>query len=550
MTITMLGVLVAVLFSGFAALFSLLNFLRAGRRDNETGLIEQFAAKVRAEGELIRRNGDEQARNLRQELTDTSIRFQDTTLNVFRDLGDGLGSKIKDFGAVLEAGVKMIGDKSDAIGTKLDQETTRMGEDATRNRDALRETIEIKLADSATKQATAGKELREEMTGSFHRLGTNVAETLEKLGEHQKERLDNVTTAVGTLTEKHERAQDALKQAVENRLDAIRTENTSKLEEMRQTVDEKLQSTLETRLGESFNRVVEHLERVHKGIGEMQSLAADVGNLKNVLTNVRVRGTFGEIQLETLLVQFLAPDQFIKNAQVKEHSQERVEFAIKLPGRDAEGEVLLPVDAKFPKEDYERLVAASEVGDKEAVLQAGRDLEQNIRQRAKSIRDKYIAPPRTTEFAILFLPTESLYAEVLRRRGFFEQLQQEFHVTLTGPTTFSALLNALHMGFQTLAIEQRSGEVWKILGAVRNEFGKYNDVVDGLSKQLNTAARSVEKLGVRTRAMNKKLRDVEKLPDDTAQILLGPSFADTEEAEDQEEVLSESVSPPLPLGAA
>jgi len=305
-----------------------------------------------------------------------------------------------------------------------------------------------------------------------------------------------------------------------------------KLEEMRKTVDEKLQSTLETRLGESFNRVVEQLERVHKGIGEMQTLAAGVGDLKRVLSNVRVRGTFGEVQLGMLLEQFLSPEQYVKNAQVKDDSQERVEFAIKLPGRDASSELLLPVDAKFPQDDYERLVVAAESGNGEAVAEAAKELENRIKASAKTIRDKYIATPRTTDFAILYLPTEGLFAEVLRRPGLFEQLQRDYHITLTGPTTFTALLNALQMGFRSLAIEKRSSEVWQVLGAVRGEFGRYNEVVDRLSKQLTTAAKSVETLGMRTRAMNRKLRDVETLPEATAAILLGPAVLDEEESEE------------------
>jgi DNA recombination protein RmuC len=236
-----------------------------------------------------------------------------------------------------------------------------------------------------------------------------------------------------------------------------------------------------------------------------------------------------------LLEQFLSPEQFMKNAQIKEGSQERVEFAIRLPGRDTDGEeVLLPVDAKFPHEDYERLITASEAGDAEAVAKAGKDLENRIRQCAKTIGEKYIAPPRTTEFGILFLPTESLFAEVLRRPGLFEQLQLEYHVTLAGPTTFIALLNALQMGFRSLAIGKHSGEVWRILGAVKTEFGKYNSVVESLSRQLNTAAKSVESLGIRTRAMSRTLRDVEKLPDDTAQLILGSAFAEMEDADEEE----------------
>jgi DNA recombination protein RmuC len=304
-----------------------------------------------------------------------------------------------------------------------------------------------------------------------------------------------------------------------------------KLEEMRKTVDERLQSTLEARLGDSFNRVVEHLERVHKGIGEVQLLASSVGDLKKVLSNVKVRGTYGEIQLGTLLDEFLSAEQIVRNAWIKEGSQERVEFAVKLPGRDADSELLLPIDSKFPQEDYERLVAASEIGDAEKVAEASKALESRIKTCARTIRDKYINPPRTTNFAILFLPTESLYAEALRRPGLFEQLQREFQVTLTGPTTFTALLNALQMGFRTLAIEKRSSEVWQILGAVQNEFTKYNEVVNNLSRQLESAANSVKRLGTRTRAMNRKLINVERLPEAAAQTLL----ADIEPVEDPED---------------
>jgi DNA recombination protein RmuC len=440
---------------------------------------------------------------------------------------------VKEFGGKLDNGVIAIHERAAAIGTKLDQDIARMGEDATRNRDTLRLTIEAKLDDASGKQSTAAKEFREEMTGSFRQLGTNVAGTLGQMSEHQKERLENVTTALSSLSDKQDRNQEALKQTVEGRLDAIRVENASKLDEMRSTVDEKLQSTLESRLGESFKRVVEQLERVHQGIGEMQSLATGVGDLKKVLSNVRVRGTFGEVQLAILLEQFLSPEQYIKNAQIKENSQERVEYAIRFPN-----DVLLPVDAKFPQEDYLRLVDASEKGDAVAVAEASKELENRIRLFAKTIQEKYIAPPQTTEFAILFLPTESLYAEVLRRPGLFEQLQRECHVVLTGPTTFTALLNAFQMGFRWQAIEKRSSEVWKILGAVGTEFGKYNMVVDKLSKQLGTAATTVENLRVRTRTMNRKLRDVEKLPDETTQILLGPALAAVDEDEEEEESLA------------
>jgi DNA recombination protein RmuC len=522
------GILAAVL-AGTAAVFALLAFIRSGRKPANELTAEQVSQLVRNESDRIRQAGDEQARALRQELADNLRGFQETTLKVFREFGDSLGADVKELGNRLEAGVNKIDERAAAIGTKLDVDMGRMGEEATKNRDALRQTIEAKLDGAASTQAGAAKGLREEMVGSFQQLGRAVSETIAQFGEQQKERLERVTTALSTLSDKQERAQDALKQTVEGRLDSIRTESATKLEEMRKTVDERLQSTLETRLGESFNRVVEQLERVHKGIGEMQSLAAGVGDLKRVLSNVRVRGTFGEVQLGMLLEQLLSPEQYIKNAQVKDGSQERVEFAIRLPGRDADGEVLLPVDAKFPHEDYDRLVAAAEIGDSDAVNEAAEELENTIKSCARTIREKYLAPPRTTDFAILFLPTEGLYAEVLRRPGLFEQIQREHHVTLTGPTTLTALLNALQMGFRSLAIEKRSSEVWHILGAVKNEFGKYNEVVDRLSRQLTTAAKSVESLGMRTRAMSRKLRDVEKLPDATAQIVLGPAIEEPDE---------------------
>ncbi len=526
-------IIVAVLLVCVSVLLSLLPFFR-GSRLNLQITPEIVSRLMRDESEQIHKSGDDQARGLRQELGENLRGFQETTLRGFRDLGDRLEAQVKEFGTKLDGGIIAIHDRSAAIAVKLDQVIARMGEEASRNGDTLRQSIEVKLDDASTKQSTAAREFREEMTGSFRQLGASIAETLGTISEHQKERLEKVTAALDLMSEKQERTQVALKQTVEGRLDAIRVENATKLDEMRQTVDEKLHATLESRLGESFNRVVEQLERVHKGVGEMQTLAAGVGDLKKVLSNVRVRGTFGEVQLATLLEQFLSPEQFIKNAQVKENSQERVEYAIRLPGRDSGEDVLLPVDAKFPLEDYERLVSASEEGDAVAVAEASKELEIRVRSFARTIRDKYISTPRTTEFAILFLPTESLYAEILRRPGLFEQLQRECHVVLTGPTTFTALLNALQIGFRSLAIEKRSSEVWKILGAVGNEFGKYNEVVDKLSKQLGTAAKSVENLGIRTRAMNRKLRDVEKLPEDTAQILLGPAFAAGEEEEESQ----------------
>jgi DNA recombination protein RmuC len=559
---------------------------------------------LRAETDLVRRSGDDQARGIRDELADRVRDFQENTSRMFSVYFDGMNGQIRNFGERLDGGIKAIeqkvhgiGEKLDAdiaqmgdhaernrealrsliegkldstatkqseeaknlreelgqsfqrvsgnltstlnemserqkerlevaqvaidtLGKKLDADIAQMGESAERNRENLRVLIEAKLDGAATKQTEEAKSLREELNQSFHRLGGHMATTLTEMGERQKERLEKTTNALDALSEKNERSSEALKQAVEARLDTLRQENSAKLDEMRQTVDEKLQSTLETRLGESFNRVVEQLNRVHEGLGEMKNLASNVGDLKNVLTNVKVRGTFGEVQLEMLLEQFLTRDQYIKDARVKEGTTERVEFAIRFPGKIEGADVLLPIDAKFPRETYDRLLEASQAADEDAVKLHRKQLETQVRACAKDICSKYINPPTTTDFAILFLPTEGLYAEVLRQVGVFESLQRDYKVTLAGPTTLSAILNALQMGFRSLAIEKRSGEVWQVLGAVQTEFGKYNAVVDKLASQLQTAANSVESLGRRTRAMNRRLKTVEKLPDGAATAAL------------------------------
>ena len=396
--------------------------------------------------------------------------------------------------------------------------------------------------------------IRQELSDNLKGFQDTTINSFRVLSEQQKERLEQTTAALSTLTEKHERSQESLRQSVEGRLDAIRQENATKLDEMRQTVDEKLQSTLETRLGESFNRVVEQLTRVHEGLGEMKNLASNVGDLKNVLTNVKVRGTFGEVQLELLLEQFLTPDQYVKDARVKENTSERVEFAIKLPSKAAGAEVLLlPIDAKFPRETYERLLEASDAGDTSAIVQYRKQLEAQIRTCAKDICDKYINPPTTTDFAILFLPTEGLYAEVLRQAGVFECLQRDHKVILAGPTTLSAILNAYQMGFRTLAIEKRSSEVWQLLSAVQTEFTKYNGVVERLAKQLNTAVTSVDSLGQRTRAMRRTLKNVQVLPDGVSgNALLGldteefPDLADDEASVPNGDIHSDIILPRAP----
>jgi DNA recombination protein RmuC len=377
----------------------------------------------------------------------------------------------------------------------------------------LRILVEQKLAEARADQATQGRNLREEVTGGLKAQGEALTNTL-------KERLETVTKAVSEQT-----------RVVADQLEKLRADNGAKLEQMRHTVDEKLQGTLEKRLGESFKLVSERLEQVHKGLGEMQTLASGVGDLKRVLTNVKTRGTWGEVQLGNLLEQIFRQDQYIKEANCQKGSLERVDYAIRLPGKgDQDPEVLLPIDSKFPNEDYERLQMAVERADPDAVELAARALEVRVKSFAKDIRDKYVNPPTTTDFAILFLPTEGLYAEVLRRPGLIDLIQRDYKVVAAGPTTLGAILNAVQMGFKTMAIEKRSSEVWEILGAVKTEFGKYGEVLDKVQKKLQEASKTIDDVAIRKRAIDRRLRAVEAIPDAGVQSLLDLAPDDEDKA--------------------
>ena len=351
--------------------------------------------------------------------------------------------------------------------------------------------------------------------------------TLNRFGEQQQQRL-------AALTADNEKRLGEVRATLESQLKAIQQDNAAKLEQMRATVDEKLHNTLETRLGQSFQLVSERLEAVQRGLGEMQSLATGVGDLKRVLTNVKTRGTFGEVQLGALLEQILIPDQYAANVATIPGSAERVEYAIRLPGSSGEQPVWLPIDAKFPVEDYQRLLDAQEAADADAALAAGRALETRVREEARRIQSKYVAPPHSTDFAILFLPTEGLYAEVIRRPGLSDLLQRDYRITLAGPTTLTALLNSLQMGFRTLAIEKRSSEVWQLLAAVKTEFGKFAGVLEKTRKKLTEASNVIDQAGVRTRAIERKLRHVETLPGEQVQQLLGSAPGEGEVEEEDE----------------
>jgi DNA recombination protein RmuC len=377
----------------------------------------------------------------------------------------------------------------------------------------LREPVSA-LGEAQGRQLTAFaaqlEELRERLSREASNQRGEQGERLTEFGRVQAERLDALRGELSSqLTQ--------MRGGVAEQLDKVRAENADKLEQMRRTVDEKLHETLEKRLGESFRQVSEQLQAVYAGLGEMQGLAAGVGDLKKVLTNVKTRGTWGEVQLGALLEQMLAPEQFVRQYRPRPRSAEVVEFAVRLPGRNAEdGPVFLPIDAKFPKEDYERLVDASERGDAAGVEVAARQLESRLKSDARDIRDKYVHPPATTDFAILFLPTEGLYAEVLRRPGLAEQVQRDFKVMVAGPTTLAALLNSLQLGFRTLAIQKRSSEVWKLLSTVKTKFESFGALLEKAERKIEDAGKELARVRNDTRIMGDKLRKVEVLPEAAA----------------------------------
>ncbi|HEX2934496.1 MAG TPA: DNA recombination protein RmuC [Bacteroidales bacterium] len=361
-------------------------------------------------------------------------------------------------------------------------------------------------------QALSDKSNREELKNSLKSFEDKFSLNVRDFNDLQRQKLDQMLQQL-----------EKIRETMENRLKLLQDENSKKLDEMRATVDEKLQDTLEKRLTESFKQVSERLEQVHKGLGEMQTLATGVGDLKKVLSNVKTRGILGEIQLGNILEQILSPEQYATNVATKKETRENVEFAVKLPGKDDFGQVVwLPIDSKFPLEDYHALIEAYENGDASQVTSSAKLLENSIKKFAKDIRDKYIDPPYTTDFGIMFLPVEGLYAEVIRRTNLVETLQRDYKIVITGPTTLAAILNSLQMGFRTLAIEKRSSEVWKILGAVKTEFGRFGDVLKKAQEKIMKAGEDIDELvGTRTRKIQSKLKQVQELPSAESSLMLG-----------------------------
>ena len=402
----------------------------------------------------------------------------------------------------------------------LEQSIARLHEDNERLERELRQALE---SSASTARIEAAGRLGQLQTAFGAQLAQTTGAQTEQLGLYGRTMQDQLS-AVGAATRQ---GLAEVRTTLEGRLQSLQQGNEAKLDQMRATVEEKLQATLETRLGESFRLVSERLEQVHQGLGEMQSLAAGVGDLKRVLGNVKVRGTFGEAQLGSLLEQVLLPDQYAVNQPTRPGSAERVDFAVRLPGRGGGDTVWLPIDAKFPSEDYERLQMAQELGDAPAVEEAAKALENRIKLEAKSIREKYIEPPHTTDFAILFVPSESLFAEILRRPGLVDALNRERRVVIAGPTTLFAMLNTLQMGFRTLAIEQRSAEVWRLLGAVKTEFGRFGEWLTKVREQVRTVSNTLDNADTRTRQMQRALKEVEALPNEQSNQIL-PALGEPE----------------------
>lgn len=558
------SVLILVLVAAAVANIGLLIALLNRSSSNQT-----FAKEVRED----LRVGREELRSSNKESNDTVAggirsfteigRTVDTRI---RDLQDGIEAKLEatrgvldriretvdskldtvrgDLGAGLKTHSESLVSALDRTGTarveRLDAMTRQVKEVADGSRtglDRIRETVDGKL-DTVQKELASGLQAHSEsLVTSLDRTGMTQIERLDAMTKQVKDAAEVNQTALERIRATFDTRVEELNQSLGARVKELQEGNERKLEEMRQTVDEKLQGTLEKRLGESFKFVSDRLEMVHNGLGEMKNLATGVGDLKRIFSNVKVRGTWAEVQVAGILEQMLTPEQWSKNVNVKDGSLERVEYAIRLPGTKDEpnGCVWIPIDSKFPTEDYARLQSAAEAGDPVAVISATEALLRAMRAAAKDIHEKYVNPPATTDYAIMFLATEGLYAEALREPQFAEEIQQKYRVLIAGPTTLSAIVSSLRLGFQSLVVEQRAAEVWRVLGAVKTEFGKFGGVLDKVQRQLHSATRTLEDAGTRTRVMERKLRAVENMdPLESASILALPA------AEGQSEEVEES----------
>jgi len=525
----------------------------ASRLDSFEKTQERIERAVREEVAQSRDELSKAAREQRQELTEAFKTFGDSVVQRMMDVASLQKGQLEAFSSQLGSFAKASGERLDGVRAESATGAKQLREEVVATLKTLSETISQTMRELGNVQkaqleafssqlgsfakasgerldgvraesATGAKQLREEVIAALKGITEATTKTMGELANVQKAQLEVMSSAIGRLSDSNEKKLEAVRVTVESKLQSIQIDNAKQLDQMRQTVDEKLQGTLEKRLGESFKQVSERLEQVHKGLGEMQTLATGVGDLKKVLTNVKTRGTWGEVQLGAMLEQVLNPDQFASNVATKDGG-ERVEFAIELPGQGAykEETVWLPIDAKFPVEDYQRLIEAQENADAEGVDVAGKQLENRVKMCARDICEKYLNPPKTTDFGILFLPIEGLFAEVIRRTGLTEVIQRECRVVIAGPTTLWSILNSLQMGFRTLAIQKRSSDVWNLLAAVKTEWTKYGDVLDAVQKKLHQASETIEKAKARSRAVGRKLKDVQELPVGEATALLPSS---------------------------
>jgi len=524
--------------------------LRASRDESRTAgkeLREEVSASLKSSAETISKTLEAVAKPQQAQLEEMANRLKDlsesnqsaldriraTFDSRVKELQDSNEKKLEDMRRQVSQGLQSTSDAlskvlegmSQAQQTQLDGMTKHLKELTESNQCALDRIRTI--FDARVKELQDGNEkklvdMRNEVSEGLKSTSGALSKVLEGMSQAQQTQLDGMTKGLKELTESNQSALDRIRVTFDARVKELQDSNEKKLEEMRKTVDDKLHETLEKRLGESFTLVSERLEAVQRGLGEMQSLATGVGDLKRVLTNVKVRGNWAEVQLGSILEQILIPTQYQRNVRVKNETSETVEYAIRLPGADGDHDacIWLPIDSKFPQEDYLRLQEAAERSDLEGVQRAADSLARTIRSAARDVRDKYVNPPGTTDFAIIFLATEGLYAEVLRQPSLIDELLQKYRVVVAGPTTLAAILSSLRMGFQTLAIEQRATEVWRVLAAVKTEFGKFGEVLDKVKRQLGSATRTIDETSRRTRMMKRKLQTVQDLPEEEAAKLL------------------------------
>lgn len=540
--------------------------IQKGQLDAFSGQLASFAKESGDRLDGVRAESAIGAKQLREEVVSTLNGISETITKTMSGLASAQKVQFESFANQLTSFAKTSGEKLDGVRAESAIGAKQLREEVVTTLNSISETMvktmkDLAVAEKAQLDAFSGKitfltqtsgekldgirseftngakQLREEVIAALKGITEATTRTMSELANLQKVQLESMSAAIGKLSESNEKKLEEIRGTVEAKLQNMQNDNAKQLEQMRQTVDEKLQGTLEKRLGESFKQVSERLEQVHKGLGEMQLLATGVGDLKKVLTNVKTRGTWGEVQLGALLEQVLNPDQFATNVATKDGG-ERVEFAVKLPGQglDKDETVWLPIDAKFPVEDYQRLMEAQERADIEGVDAAGKQLESRVKACASDISRKYLNPPATTDFAILFLPIEGLFAEVIRRTGLTEVIQRDCRVVIAGPTTLWSILSSLQMGFRTLAIQKRSSEVWNLLAAVKTEWTKYGDVLDAVQKKLHQASDTIEKAKVRSRAVGRKLKDVQELPAGEATALLPINTLDDEDVEGADSV--------------